>query len=169
MVLVVLDKSILKSTLLVNENKLTRTVKKKAPPIENLGTLLDPVNIPAPSALPAKLRQVNEIVADIDLAALTAFVTPMKAEVGAYLVEVHKVDPTDSLEFWQVTHRLETLPAFLVAAKEAILFQPSSAAAERVFSMLAWMFQDNQESTLEDYKSTSVMLRYNSIQREKPQ
>ena len=41
------------------------------------------------------------------------------------------------------------------------LIQPSSAAAERVFSLLASSFNNNQESALEDYIQTSVMLQYN--------
>ena len=41
------------------------------------------------------------------------------------------------------------------------LIQPSSAAAERVFSLLANSFNNNQESALKDYIQTSVMIQYN--------
>ena len=43
-----------------------------------------------------------------------------------------------------------------------LLFQPSSAAAERVFSLLQNSFQEQQFSALEDYIETSIMLQYNS-------
>ena len=43
-----------------------------------------------------------------------------------------------------------------------VLLQPSSAAAERVFSLLSNSFKENQQNALEDYISTSVMLQYNS-------
>ena len=42
-----------------------------------------------------------------------------------------------------------------------VLVQPSSAAAERVFSMLNSSFSEQQESSLEDYQQLAVMLQYN--------
>ena len=43
-----------------------------------------------------------------------------------------------------------------------LLVQPSSAAAERVFSILQSSFAMQQQSSLEDYVEVSVMLQYNS-------
>ena len=51
----------------------------------------------------------------------------------------------------------------------AAIFQPTSCAAERVFAMLRWMFGDNQESLLEDYKETALMMRFNASARRAPQ
>ena len=45
--------------------------------------------------------------------------------------------------------------------QEHILVQPSSAAAERIFSILSNSFTDRQEHALRDYIETSVMLQYN--------
>ena len=42
-----------------------------------------------------------------------------------------------------------------------LLVQPTSAAAERVFSLLSSCFTDPQHHALEDYLETTVMLRYN--------
>ena len=44
-----------------------------------------------------------------------------------------------------------------------VVSAPSSAAAERIFSLLNNSFssQDQQESALEDYVQLSVMLQYN--------
>jgi hypothetical protein len=48
--------------------------------------------------------------------------------------------------------------------KKLLLIQPSSAAAERVFSLLNSM-SSQQGNSLEDYIEASVMVRYNSTQR----
>jgi hypothetical protein len=57
------------------------------------------------------------------------------------------------------------IPELFLVAKEVALLSPSSAMCERVFSMLSQGFSSNQDSALEDYKATSVMLRYNNIMR----
>ena len=44
--------------------------------------------------------------------------------------------------------------------KKLLLVQLSSAAAERVFSILNSCFGDDQVSSLEDYVESAVMLRY---------
>ena len=46
------------------------------------------------------------------------------------------------------------------AAATALLVQPSSAAAERVFSLLKSSFGDQQEAALQDYIETSLMLQH---------
>ena len=43
------------------------------------------------------------------------------------------------------------------------LIQPLSAAAERVFSLLNNMFNEQQLHALQDYVETAVMLRYNNV------
>ena len=45
--------------------------------------------------------------------------------------------------------------------KRVLLCQPSSAAAERVFSLLNNSFSDRKSHSLEDYIEISVMLQYN--------
>ena len=42
-----------------------------------------------------------------------------------------------------------------------ILVQPSSAAAEKVFSLLKASFNERQDGALQDYIETSLMLQYN--------
>ena len=49
----------------------------------------------------------------------------------------------------------------LKAAKKVFLLQPSSAAAERVFSVLKNSFGEQQIHSLQDYIESSVMLQYN--------
>ena len=47
------------------------------------------------------------------------------------------------------------------AVKKVLAIQPSSAAAERVFSLLNSGFGDLQGNSLKDYIEASIMLRYN--------
>ena len=55
-----------------------------------------------------------------------------------------------------------SLPAWVVAAKKALLVQPLSAACEWVFSLLNNSFNAQQDSTLQDYIETYIMMQYNS-------
>jgi hypothetical protein len=67
---------------------------------------------------------------------------------------------TDSvLQFWQL-HRHE-LPAWSGAARKVLALTPSSAAAERAFSMLKVMFPPERNRSRGDLVETSLMLRYN--------
>ena len=53
------------------------------------------------------------------------------------------------------------LPFCSNAVKKFLAVQPSSAAAERVFSFLNNGFGDSQGNLLNHYIEASVMLRYN--------
>jgi hypothetical protein len=64
------------------------------------------------------------------------------------------------LNFW--IQKQDVLLDWFDCMQVVSLFQPSSAAAERVFSILRTKFNEHQESTLEDYKSTSVKMAYNA-------
>ena len=50
----------------------------------------------------------------------------------------------------------------LLRVKKVLLDQPSSAAAERVFSLLSASFHEEQENALSDYLQASAMLQYNN-------
>ena len=63
------------------------------------------------------------------------------------------------VEWWQL--HAERLPNWSSAVKKVLLVQPSSAASERVFSILSASFNDQQDSSLSDYLQASVMLQYN--------
>ena len=65
---------------------------------------------------------------------------------------------------WWNNHKVK-LAAWYKVVQEAVLLQPSSTGAERVFSMLDSLFGDEQEAALEDYKETSVIMRYNELKR----
>ena len=63
------------------------------------------------------------------------------------------------VEWWK--HHAEQLPNWSSAVKKVLLVQPSSAAAERVFSILKASFNDQQQLALADYLQASVLLQYN--------
>ena len=64
-----------------------------------------------------------------------------------------------SKEFWRLhVHRLSHLKKF---AYYCITIAPSSAASERVFSVLNRLFDELQVNALEDYVSSSVLMAYN--------
>ena len=55
----------------------------------------------------------------------------------------------DPLEWWKLN--CSELPSWSTAAKMALLVQPSSGSAERVFSLLKYSFGDQQDHSLKDY------------------
>ena len=65
----------------------------------------------------------------------------------------------DPLDWWRA-HSAD-LPHWSTAAADVLLVQPSSAAAERVFSLLKASFGLQQDASLNDYIQTSFMLQYN--------
>ena len=84
-----------------------------------------------------------------------------KTELPNYLAAVEDVNPTyDPIEFWK-THEL-SLRYWAKAARKVLVVQPSSAASERVFSLLNSSFGHQQNSALQDYIETSLMLQYNN-------
>lgn len=84
------------------------------------------------------------------------------------LANQHRFDGTDphELAHWWTLMRGD-LPEWSIVVSCAVLLVPSSAGAERVFSMITSMFDDDQDGALEDYKEASLMLRYNTIWRNK--
>ena len=50
---------------------------------------------------------------------------------------------------------------------EAVMLNPSSATAERLFSMMEWMHRDDKQSAMKDNKETALMLKCNLLQRQR--
>ena len=82
------------------------------------------------------------------------------------------VDKVKTFPFLHGTEQLKReLPQYLALGSSsmgrsllesfAYCIQPSSAAAERAFSILNSSFGDRQESSLQDYIECSVLLQYN--------
>ena len=115
---------------------------------------------------PSKVNDIQPSAADVDtLTSIPALNKPnmiieLKEELPAYVARAADVSPTiDELEWWQRNEAL--LPKWSLAAKKVLLLQPSSAAAERVFSLLNASFGSKQANSLEDYLEATIMLQYN--------
>jgi hypothetical protein len=64
---------------------------------------------------------------------------------------IYEGNTNDDLWEWWV-NRVDDLPRMKFILQIATIMQPSSAAAERVFSMVQALFNDNQDQALEDMK-----------------
>lgn len=90
----------------------------------------------------------------------SALLSNLKAELPHYLASAVGIgQDIDPMDWW--SRHAETLPHWSAAASIALLVQPSSAAAERVFSLLKSSFGDLQDSSLQDYIEASLMLQFN--------
>ena len=74
-----------------------------------------------------------------------------------------RVEEDPTIANLATAHR-DNLPHRVALVRKFLLIQPSSAAAERVFSFLNTL-SAQQEGALEDYIEASVMIRYNNNQR----
>ena len=84
-----------------------------------------------------------------------------KSELPTFSAKADGVSVSvDVLQWWK-NHETE-LPSWSSVCKKALLIQPSSAAAERVFSILQNLFNEKQTLSLQDYIESSVMLQYNT-------
>lgn len=115
---------------------------------------------------PTKIIELNPVGSDLDdllcLPFLTsADVSSLRHELPVYLAAAEDVsDSVDCLRWWKM-HQ-DQLPHWASVCKKILLVQPSSAAAERVFSLLENSFTKSQTSSLEDYVQISVMMQYNN-------
>ena len=86
----------------------------------------------------------------------------LKTELPIYLVAAREAGPADGetqLQWWKKQTRL---PTWQLAANAVFSLLPSSAPAERVFSLLKAHTNHLQTHTLEDHLETAVMLQFNS-------
>ena len=85
----------------------------------------------------------------------------LKLELPKYVAAAEGVSSSvDKLNWWKNHER--DLPNWSSSCKVALLLQPSSAAAERFFSILTNSFSNRQASSREDYIEISIMLQYNN-------
>ena len=89
-----------------------------------------------------------------------ALLSAMKSELPSYLASASGVAPDiDPVSWWK--HHSADLSHWASAVHIVLLILPSSAEAERVFSLLTCSFGLNQDSALRDYVEVSLMLQYN--------
>ena len=76
-----------------------------------------------------------------------------------YLAKAAVDTSVDPMDWWRQNQI--HLPKWSSALQKVLLIQPSSAASERVFSLLNSSFSEQQERALQDYVETSLMLQFN--------
>lgn len=90
----------------------------------------------------------------------TSILDELQNEFPKYVALIDEISPEyTTLEFWR--DNAVALPKWSESARMVMLLQPSSAAAERVFSLLNNSFGSQQLSSLEDYLEISLMLQHN--------
>ena len=114
---------------------------------------------------PLQLIELQPTCCDIDELRVLKFLNSktidgLKSELPVYMSKAADLSSNICKLTWWKRHAVE-LPCWSNACKSLLLIQPSSAAAERVFSLLNNSFNDQQNSCLEDYIECSIMLQYN--------
>ena len=117
-------------------------------------------------ACPMTAQELQPTVQDVEQLRMfpclddNTIVGNLQEELPAYIAEIEDVQVRrgDEMVWWR-RHKL-SLPHWSSAAYNLALVQPSSAAAERVFSILRSHFDDHQAGALEDLEA-AVMLAYN--------
>ena len=107
---------------------------------------------------PMQVQNLNPTAASI--------IANLARELPYYLAAADGVvmaNEEEKLAWWAA--QSDTLPHWAGVVKKLLVIQPSSASAERVFSLLKNAFNDQQDNALEDYLEASVMIRYNNAKR----
>ena len=118
--------------------------------------------------LPQKVRGLKPDASAVDSLRYFPFLDSetllesMKLELPTYLAAATDVDSDSDFDvlLWWKQHSSE-IPNWASALCQVILIQPSSAAAERAFSLLNSSFAAGQECALADYVEVSLMLQFN--------
>jgi len=114
---------------------------------------------------PQKVQEMKPDCTAVDALSAFPFLDPvtlgnLKQELPQYVAATEDISPTYSpLEFWK--GHASSLTAWAAAARKVLVVQPSSAASERVISLLNNAFSQQQHSGLQDYIEASIMMQYN--------
>ena len=84
----------------------------------------------------------------------------LKQELPQYIALTEDLSSEYNALLWWKSKE-SALPTWASCVKKVLCIQPSSAAAERVFSLLQTSFGDRQGLALQDYIETALMLQYN--------
>jgi hypothetical protein len=130
-----------------------------------------------PSRAAAQCAHADEVERQLKLFPFIddAKVALLVRDLPAYLVHVQHHPITrggdGELEYeawWHACAGVNDMGVWYEVATTVLILQPSSAAAERVFSMLKNLMGDQQQArSMEDYQEAAIMSRYNQLQRYK--
>jgi len=101
-----------------------------------------------------------DIVASIDFLNDPPLINNLKIELPRYLTKADGIAEDVNVVQWWKTNEAD-LPHWASAAKLVLLLQPSSAASERVFSIMTSSFGHLKDMALQDYIECSLMLQFN--------
>ena len=112
-----------------------------------------------------RVNEMQPTASDIDILRAFPFFNPecvvaLQAELPTYLSLTTDLSTDIDVPKWWKDHH-EELPKWSAAALKAFLVQPSSAAAESVFSLLKNSFGEQQQSALHDLVTATLMVQYN--------
>ena len=116
--------------------------------------------------VPAKLKEMKPDISIVNTLRHFTFLNSqsilddLKSEFPQYIAKAADTSPDEDTLLWWINHS-EDLPNWSSAAQMVVLVQPSSAAVERVFSILKASFGHLQDNSLQDYIESSLMLQYN--------
>jgi hypothetical protein len=100
---------------------------------------------------------VDLLVADLSIYCAHAVANPIQRDADGDL---------EYESWWEACAATNGMHNWYEAAIKVLILQPSSAAAERVFSMLKALMGDQQMGhALQDYQEAALMIRYNQLQR----
>lgn len=114
---------------------------------------------------PHKVGFLKPTASDVESLSLFPFISQetiamLQKELPSYLAKAEGTAPdVDYLHWWK--NNADSLPIWASCAQKILSVQPSSSAAERVFSIINASFHDQQDNALQDYIEASVMLQYN--------
>ena len=123
---------------------------------------------------PVQVRQLRPTAASVEKLRRFRFldndaiIQGLTAELPRYLAVADGADlqtEEEKLQWW--SRNEANLPNWSSVVKKVILVQPSSASAERVFSIMKNFFTNQQDAALVQTVEASVMLCYNQNQRNK--
>ncbi|KAK3725851.1 hypothetical protein QZH41_014072, partial [Actinostola sp. cb2023] len=142
--------------------------------VKNFMILSVPFVVPARLCCPVQVQQLHPTVASVEELRKFSFldddgiIQGLTAELPRYMAIADGTaleTEEEKLLWW--SRNGATLPNWSSAVKKVLLVQPSSASAERVFSLMKNFFGNQQDAALEETVEASVMLRYNQNQRRK--
>ena len=114
--------------------------------------------------VPAKLKEMKPDITMVNSLMNFTFLNnqkildSLKSEFPQYIAKAADTSPDVDTILWWMDHS-EDLPNWSLAAQMVALVQPSSAAVERVFSILKASFGHLQDNSLQDYVETSMSLQ----------
>ena len=114
---------------------------------------------------PHRVRDLNPDSTALDSMSAFPFlnstdISNLKVELPQYLARAEDITSSLCPLVWW-SRNAPDLPNWAGVCRKVLLVQPSSACAERVFSILNESFSDRQDSSLQDYVETSLMLQFN--------